>query len=219
VFTGWEATREQFLALIGRYRILHLAAHATFDNYDPGASFLQLAERNAALHEGAVSADEIMTLNPNLDLAVLSTCNSGRVRWERGAAGLVSSFIAAGVPSVVASLWNVDDESAPEVIQRFYRYLKEGRRIGKALQLAKIDAIRLRKSDPYLWAPFVLFGLNTEVRLPEPSDSKETVELVIVLTSVLVLVFGFGWCTERRCQRGTRIGASKRARYLGRMTM
>ena len=71
----------------------------------------------------------------------------------------------AGVPSIVASLWWVEDETTAFLMQRFYSYLKLGFRKSVALQKAKVDVINQAGQEvkpparnPYYWAPFVLLG-------------------------------------------------------------
>ena len=66
----------------------------------------------------------------------------------------------AGARSVVASLWQVDDESTAELMKRFYRaMLKDGRRPAEALRTAQLEMSRHpRWSAPFYWAGFVLQG-------------------------------------------------------------
>jgi len=61
---------------------------------------------------------------------------------------------------VVASLWEVDDESTAELMKRFYRaMLKEGRRPADALRAAQLELSRNpRWSAPFYWSGFVLQG-------------------------------------------------------------
>jgi CHAT domain-containing protein len=66
----------------------------------------------------------------------------------------------AGARAVVASLWQVDDESTSELMKRFYRaMLKDGRRPADALRTAQLEISRTpRWSAPFYWAGFVLQG-------------------------------------------------------------
>ena len=65
-----------------------------------------------------------------------------------------------GARGVVASLWQVDDESTAELLQRFYRaMLKDARRPADALRTAQLELARQpRWSAPFHWAGFVLQG-------------------------------------------------------------
>jgi CHAT domain-containing protein len=66
----------------------------------------------------------------------------------------------AGARRVVASLWQVDDESTAELMKRFYRaMLKERRRPADALRMAQLELSQDRRwSAPFYWAGFVLQG-------------------------------------------------------------
>jgi CHAT domain-containing protein len=84
--------------------------------------------------------------------------------------GLARAFMYAGTPSVVVSLWSVNDEATSLVMTAFYRNLRAGMNKGEALRRAKISMIESgsnadtrrtageRYSDPFFWAAFVLVG-------------------------------------------------------------
>jgi CHAT domain-containing protein len=81
------------------------------------------------------------------------------IRGE-GMIGLSRSFMYAGAPSVVMSLWNVADQSTNILMKRFYENLiQKGVSKAKALQLARISMIKDEQyAHPFFWAPFVLTG-------------------------------------------------------------
>ena len=74
--------------------------------------------------------------------------------------GLTRGFLYAGARRVVASLWQVDDESTADLMRRFYRaMLKDGRRPSEALRAAQLEMSRDRRwAAPFYWAGFVLQG-------------------------------------------------------------
>jgi CHAT domain-containing protein len=95
-------------------------------------------------------------------MVVLSGCNTGLGKLRRGE-GLMSmtrAFLYAGVPSIVVSLWPVDDESTALLMKYFYDYLRIGNKKSTALQKAKIQLINSTgwKRNPFYWGPFVLMG-------------------------------------------------------------
>jgi CHAT domain-containing protein len=105
---------------------------------------------------------EIFNLKLNADLVVLSACETGlgkEVKGE-GLIGLTRAFLYAGTPSVVVSLWQVQDRSTAELMVRFYRHLKNGQPSkAEALRQAQLELIRHGTfAHPYYWAPFVLVG-------------------------------------------------------------
>jgi CHAT domain-containing protein len=96
------------------------------------------------------------------DLTVLSACQTalGREIRGEGLVGLTRSFMYAGVPRVVATLWKIDDAATAELMRAFYRaLLKEGRGPAAALRAAQLELARTPAwSAPYYWAGFVLQG-------------------------------------------------------------
>jgi len=112
------------------------------------------------------SDDEVVTavrsaVTGRTRLVVLSACETGlgkEVKGE-GLMSLTRAFMYAGTPSVVVSLWNVNDESAADLMIRFYRNLKTGMSKGEALRQAQLETIR-DNGFPFFWAPFVLVGIN-----------------------------------------------------------
>ena len=74
-----------------------------------------------------------------------------------GLMSLTRAFMYAGTPSVVVSLWNVNDQSAADLMIRFYRNLQTGMTKGEALRQAQLETIR-DNGFPFFWAPFVLIG-------------------------------------------------------------
>ena len=82
--------------------------------------------------------------------------------------GLTRAFLRAGSGAVLASLWEVDDRSTPELMKAFYGRLSAA---GPAAALASAQRSMLgsrdsRLSHPYHWAPFVLVGDTKPKRSP-----------------------------------------------------
>lgn len=71
--------------------------------------------------------------------------------------GLVSGFLLAGAPAVMATLWTVDDAGSVELMTDFYRRFAAGQAPAQALREAQL-ALRARLAHPYYWAPFALHG-------------------------------------------------------------
>ena len=111
--------------------------------------------------DGLLQVYEIFNLKLNADLVVLSACETGlgkQVKGE-GLVGLTHAFFYAGTPSILVSLWKVQDRSTAELMVNFYQQLDRGKDKAEALRLAKLHLIqRNRYAHPYYWAPFVLTG-------------------------------------------------------------
>lgn len=87
---------------------------------------------------------------------------------------LSSSFIYAGVPSLVVSFWSVNDEATQCLLPRFYQYLEKGYNKPAALQQAQLDYLKDSKAifaQTAFWAPFVQVG-NTA---PLPIEARKAV--------------------------------------------
>lgn len=162
VYTGAEAREERFKAEAGRYRILHLAAHGVLDNADPMSSYVLLSQSVAGgTEDGLLEAREIMNLDLQADLAVLSACETarGRVGAGEGVIGLSWALFVAGVPATVVTQWSVNDANARDLIVEFHRQLKTRPAQDKAesLRQAALKVMRTQR-HPQAWAGFILVG-------------------------------------------------------------
>jgi CHAT domain-containing protein len=71
--------------------------------------------------------------------------------------GLARGFFSAGAPSLLVSLWKVDDEATASLMTTFYSRLQAGAGPAAALRYAQCQMLEDRP-HPYFWAPFVLMG-------------------------------------------------------------
>lgn len=107
--------------------------------------------------DGIITANEVALLDlSNTRLAVLSACQTAVGDFStEGVYGMHRGFKQAGVKSILASLWNVNDKSTARLMELFYdKWLS-----GSPMQQSLNEAIReLRKEypSPFFWAPFVL---------------------------------------------------------------
>ncbi|MBN2171332.1 MAG: CHAT domain-containing protein [Candidatus Krumholzibacteriota bacterium] len=177
---------------LGAYGLLHLAAHSLVDDEHPWRSAIHLGGEG-----GDLLAADVATLRLPARLAVLSGCESagGRVLDGEGVLGLGSAFLAAGVPTVVASLWPVDDAATRRLMARFYEELADGGRAGAALARAQ-DALRAedRYAHPFYWAGFVVLGDGGR---PLPL-ARRLGSRWLASAGVLVLLFLVAWDARRR---------------------
>ena len=156
VLTGAEASEAAVQLLSSDADILHFACHGVIDEDDPKKNHLRLAPDKG--NDGFLAADEIMDLHLQCSLVTLSACDTGRGRIVSGGEvlGLTRAWMYAGTPSVLASLWKVDDRATARLMAAFYENLKTHDK-AKSLQLAQLDMIREGLS-PYYWAAFCLYG-------------------------------------------------------------
>jgi CHAT domain-containing protein len=143
------------------YRMVHFATHGLINSRHPDLSglVLSLVDRHGRPDDGFLRLHHIYNLNLNADLVVLSGCRTALGKEIRGE-GLVRGFMYAGVPRVVASLWDVRDEATAELMKRFYRgMIADGKRAAEALRAAQLEMLRYERwRAPYYWAGFTLQG-------------------------------------------------------------
>jgi len=157
IFTNKKATVQSVENNLDNISLLHIAAHGISDTKKPlRNSFLALTPDGEL--DGNLSGLRVLNKNySDIDLVVMSACQSGLgYQHQQGTIGLARAFYVSGVPRVVMSLWNVDDDATNYLMEHFHKALKN-MPPAKALQYATIKA-RDRYKSPAKWAPFLLFG-------------------------------------------------------------
>jgi len=157
VLTGQKATESAVKQEAPSWELLHWATHARADAAAPLKSEILFAPDEE--NDGSLQAWEILSIPFQGECVVLSACETalGQLSSQEGLLGLVRSFLAAGTPSLIASLWSVYDESTRDFFLVFYSYWKEGFPKAEALRKAKIW-LRTSYEHPAFWAPFILYG-------------------------------------------------------------
>jgi CHAT domain-containing protein len=166
--SGMTATELAFKrSELSRYTIIHLAVHGIANEQDPRRAALMLLGDPKGGEDGMLEADEILHLQTNADLVVLSACDTavGRLQGQEGVANLARAFLLSGAKTVVSTLWSVDDVAALYLVRRFYAHLGTGISSGEALTLAKRDIIHRygEQASPYYWAGFKLDGVGGRI--------------------------------------------------------
>jgi CHAT domain-containing protein len=162
---GFQASRATaFGGELARHRIVHFATHGVIDSETPQLSglVLSLVDEEGRAQEGFLGLDDIYNLDLHSDLVVLSGCETalGREMRGEGLVGLTRGFLYAGAARVLASLWQVQDRPATELMVRFYRAMLQDRLPpAAALRAAQLSLSRERRwQDPFYWGAFVLQG-------------------------------------------------------------
>ncbi|BDI21046.1 hypothetical protein ANSO36C_68480 (plasmid) [Nostoc cf. commune SO-36] len=158
VFILNDATETRLRVESSTANIIHIAAHGEYNSANPLFSTIYLASDDQ--NDGLLQVQEIYDLDLTAtNLVVLSACNTSVGRLSKGdeVVGLTRAFLYAGAPSVISTLWSVDDTVTGEFMQRFYTHLHLGIEKAEALQKAQND-IRKDYPNPYFWAAFVLTG-------------------------------------------------------------
>jgi CHAT domain-containing protein len=151
-----------------RASVIHFATHSILDEDSPLLSKILLAKETTdrpEVNDGVLQSYEIYnTKFPNAALVVLSSCQSGIDRYYKGEGmmSLARSFMAAGVPTVVASLWKADSDATANLMIEFHRLRRqEHLSVVESLRRAKLNMIRGqdgRFRSPYFWSAFIVTG-------------------------------------------------------------
>jgi len=167
VYVGAEAREDRVKAEAGGARVLHFATHGMLNNVSPMYSHLAFAQGDKG-EDGLLEAWELMQLDLQADLAVLSACETARGHFGAGEGmiGLTWALFVAGVPTTVVSQWKVESASTRDLMVHFHRALRtralEDRARQTKAEALRQAALKLMKnpetSHPFYWAGFVLIG-------------------------------------------------------------
>ncbi|AOX00222.1 hypothetical protein BJP34_12860 [Moorena producens PAL-8-15-08-1] len=155
---GQDATETKVKRQMPKARYIHFATHGLFDpKRIPGiGSAIALAP--SVGEDGLLTAEEIFEMKLSAELVVVSACETGvgHINSE-GVIGLSRSLVAAGVPSVMVSLWSIPDDKTTELMTEFYRNLDSTGDKAQALRQAMLTMIP-KSGNPKDWAAFTLIG-------------------------------------------------------------
>jgi CHAT domain-containing protein len=146
-------------------------------------------------------AHQVADLLLSARLAVLSGCESalGRLTVGEGVIGLGSAFMHAGVPTVIGSLWEIDDRTTVDLMKALYDGLADGLSVAQALRRAQLEMrARARTAHPYYWAGFVVVG---DGRQTVPLDRKSSLVPVATIAASLLLLTAAGWFVMRTTKK------------------
>ncbi len=132
--------------------VIHFAGHAIGDDRGIEPASIVLRQNG---HERRIGVAEIarLRLRPT-SVVVLAGCSTARGE-RRAAEGVISvahGFLSAGAPSVIATLWPIDDEAASIFFPRLHERLAEGLSAAEALRQAQLESIRRGDVPASLWA-------------------------------------------------------------------
>jgi len=171
VYSGKEATETRFKDTSGQYDILHLAMHTLVNDQNPMYSKMAFTQQENPNEDGFLNTYEIYNLNLDSRMAVLSSCNTGtgKLKKGEGVISLARGFKYAGCPSIVMTMWPVEDNSSIRLMEYFYQAIAKGQSKDEALRSAKLKF--LRNSDPlhahpYFWAGYILIGDQSALYSP-----------------------------------------------------
>lgn len=173
-----KATTQAFFAQAPKHQIIHFNGHAIVNGDAWPRSMLVFAPdgENA---EGTLLARDLAEIQlPETQLAILSACSTGygTPTGAEGIANLARPFLAAGVPAVVASLWDVADAATTELMTRFHQYLIQGLAPDDALAASARQLMQAQDrglNHPAVWSSFVVYGHTSGFRFEKVEKKLE----------------------------------------------
>jgi CHAT domain-containing protein/cytochrome c-type biogenesis protein CcmH/NrfG len=164
-----EATKNSFLSLYKNFEIIHFAGHYIVEPDSPLLSKLIMAKNGENTNDGFLTNMELRDKNlPQTKLVVLSACQTGveGAYNSEGLSGISRTFLASGVPLVVASAWQVESEATSTLMKKFHYYRqKKSFSTSQALRQSQLDMLKSadgRFQSIYFWAAFSVSGAYAE---------------------------------------------------------
>jgi CHAT domain-containing protein len=160
ILAGADATPPSyFSAEPERFDFLHFVTHGTASRTHPLDSAVILTKSGDSTK---LYAHEIITRPLHAYLVTVSACDGVGTRSYagEGLVGLSWAFLRAGAHNVIASLWEVNDDSTPKLMDELYKGVKAGQDPATALRNAKLSLVRSSGTfrKPFYWAPFQLYA-------------------------------------------------------------
>ena len=156
------------------YRIIYFATHGLLATElecqsEPSLA-LSLSDNPTQGEDGFLSVGEILELDLDADLVVLSACNTGGPGTQTGGeslSGLARAFFYAGSRSLLVSHWQIDDATTATMMTEMFAKLHRSNEtnLAAALRSAQMtifdNAVRSGtrfRTHPFFWAPFTIIG-------------------------------------------------------------
>lgn len=198
--TGDEANKTELFEALRRSDWFHFASHSISRAREPLFAEFVLALLARTNEPERAHAFEIFPMQLPTRLAILSACETARGTFLNGEGfeGFVQAFRAAGTPSVIASLWKVENHASAQFFEHYYNELLRGKSTSAALQAAKLKMLADTRYSVLDWAAFNYYGHDWMVEFEKPVG---ILPVALALGAIALLLLG-GLLYFRK--RGTR---------------
>jgi CHAT domain-containing protein len=202
--TDTLASEAVFKQKASQYSIVHLAMHGLLDNQNQLLSCLAFTENGDSSENNFLQVYEISQMQLNADLVVLSACETGYGRFQKGngLASLARAFMYAGSPALIVSLWEVNDLTTSILMPSFYENLAQGSNKAQALRQTKLNYIRSAQgvaAHPAFWSAFVQMGDSRAIDINTKGASGNYKYLIFgAIIFILSLILGFFFLRRRK---------------------
>jgi CHAT domain-containing protein len=197
-YLGQEATKALFLTEAKDFDVLHLAVHGETDKYGKYDARLIFNGTDSILN-----TSDLYMAGLKARLVVLSACESGtgEVIGGEGTFSIARGFALVGSPSIIMSLWNVNDKVSSAIMFDLYEFLSNGYTTSESLNRSKLSY--LQRSDnytshPYYWSSFVSLGSPVELYPSPKSLNLTTIKWFILIVLIIIASLFFTIHNKKR---------------------
>jgi len=152
-----SASQATLVAELGRADLVHFAGHAAPDERYPERSSLVTSDSGG---QGVrVPLTRLLAGHVAAQTVLLSACRTSRAEGRRGhgGTGVAGEFLRAGVRHVVATQWDVQDQTASDVMDLVHEALARGDLPWDAVRYAQQVVSHDPARQPRDWAGYVAF--------------------------------------------------------------
>ena len=140
-----------------RFGVIHFVTHGTASQIKPLDSAIILSSEGTDSFK--LYARDIVGIKIHAGVVTVSACYGAGTLTGEGLVGLAWSFMRAGAHHVIAGLWEVNDNSTPQLMDHFYKTLRANNDPAAALRSAKQAMLHSNSiyKKPYYWASLQLY--------------------------------------------------------------
>jgi CHAT domain-containing protein len=157
-----DATASRFIAAADAYDVVQFAGHTVIRPVEPWHSALLFAPEGG--DAGLLTVQRIARLSfRRTRTAVLASCSTlrGHTAGVEGVPSVARAFLLAGVPSIIGTLWDIEDGEAAAIVDTLHEHLAQGAPAADALRTSQLNAIYNRVAElrhPSRWSPFAVLA-------------------------------------------------------------
>jgi CHAT domain-containing protein/tetratricopeptide (TPR) repeat protein len=195
-FYGEDATEKNFKLNASDFSLIHFALHGEGSD---SLSSARLIFKNGKSddEDGSLYPYELHSVKLNADLVVLSSCETGigKLYDGEGTYSMARGFVLAGCPSVVMTLWKINDDATASIMTNFYENIDDGDAVDKSLRDSKLTYLKTASeigAHPSNWAALVPLGEMSPVRTNILSIQNAFI-LVVSIGVVILILFRMSW--------------------------
>ena len=182
-----DASVKNFFKAFDKSTVLHISTHS----YLSGAQ----KEPTLALNDDQIFLFELSARKYTPALVVLSACRTadGTMAAGEGIISLNRGFTALGTQGTIAGLWNVNDDAAAQITTNTYQSIINGKEVGTALHLSKLDWLSGKRNTeqeylPYYWDALIYMGYDQKIVL-QPASSPLIRYTILGVVIIALLAF------------------------------